>query len=242
MSYSCDISFKKLETKEIYPFLQKLKEEAEKKVRDIVVDDNYYSPIYKHAIKDDVVMNAIKDETFLKGHNSDFIRIQEENENWGLRLFSFRWYWDDEHNVLMMYSIPKQLKHLFDNSVYFQNSCDQDYDFEDWSGIQYMEDIANKWKNMSDEEVVKSYKESQYYDYNNHDEEEYIQKHLEYYRRTMCYDEIWNRIEWTLYNDREITYITLFNKWYDFLVMEKCDIAIVESIKEEFSKSNKEKE
>lgn len=231
MSYSCTISFKQIKPEEIYPFLQKLKEEAIKIASDVIKDEYIWSPTYKWVEFDKKRGMLIKEEKFLNAYDEDVIRIIEENKDWIIRLFTFRWYWDFEKGVLMVYSIPKQLQHLFDNTVYFQNSCDRDYDFEEWSGIPYMEDISNKWKNMSDEEVINLYKESQYYDED--DDNEHIQKFLDYYRRTMCYDEIWDRIEWTLYNDEEITYITLFKKWGDYKVLERCNIATVEGIKED---------
>lgn len=232
MSYSCTISFKQIKPEEIYPFLQKLKEEAIKIAPDVIKDEYIWSPIYKWMEFDDEKRNLIKEEKFFSAHNADTVRVERENEDWVIRCFTFRWYLDFEKGVLMLYSIPKQLQHLFDNTVYFQNSCDQDYDFEDWSGIQYMEDIANKWKNMSNEEVTKLYKESSYYD--DYNDDEHIRKWLDYYRKTMCYDEIWNRIEWTLYDDRDITYITLFSKWNDYEVLKRCNIATVRGIKEDW--------
>ncbi len=233
MSYGCGISFKQTKAEEIYPFLQKLKEETSKIAPDIIKDEYIWSPIYKWTMSDKKNKALIKDEKFLSIYNEDVDRVVRENEDWITRYFSFRWYWDSGKEVLMLYSIPNQLRHLFDNTVYFQDSCDRDYDFEEWSGVQYMEDISNKWKNMSDEEFIKLYKESQYYDYEGRDEEEYIQNHLDYYRKTMCYDEIWDRIEWTLYDDKKVTYITLFRKWGDYMLVEKCNIATVEGIRED---------
>lgn len=233
MSYSCTISFKQIKPEEIYSFLQKLKEEAIKIAPDVIKDEYIWSPIYKWMEFDEEKKLLIKEEKFFNAHDKDVVRAERENEDWVIRCFSFRWYWDFEKGVLMLYSIPKQIQHLFDNTVYFQNSCDQDYDFEDWSGIQYMEDIANKWKSLSDEDFIKIYKESRYYDDWDEDEK-YIQKWQDYYRKTMCYDEIWNRIEWTLYDDREITYITLFSKWNDYEVLKRCSIATVKGIKEDW--------
>lgn len=231
MSYSCTISFKQIKPEEIYSFLQKLKEEATKVAPDIIKDEYIWSPIYKWMGFDEKKRALIKEEKFSNADDEDFVRIKRENEDWIIRCFTHRWYWDFEKGVLMLYSIPKQLQRLFDNTVYFQNSCERDYDFEEWSGIKYMEDIANKWKNISNEEMTKLYKESSYYD--EYDTDKLIQKYLDYYRRTMCYDEIWNRIEWTLYNDEEITYITLFSKWNDCMVLKRCNIATVKGIKED---------
>lgn len=232
MSYGCEISFKQIKAEEIYPFLQKLKEEATKIAPDIIKDEYIWSPIYKWMVLDEENEALIKEEKFFTARDKEVVQVERENEDWVIRCFTHRWYWDFEKDVLMLYSIPKQLQHLFDNTVYFQNSCDQDYDFEEWSGIKYMKDIANRWKNISDEEITKLYKESPYYD--DYDGNEHIQEQSDYYRKTMCYDEIWDRIEWTLYNDKEITYITLFSKWNDYDVLKRCSIATVKGIKEDW--------
>lgn len=228
MSYSCTISFKQIKTEEIYPFLQRLKEEATKIASEIIKEEYVWSPIYKWMGFDDQKRKVIQEEKFFSAHDADMVRVERENEDWVIRCFTHRWYWDFEKGVLMLYSIPKQLHHLFDNTVYFQNSCDRDYSFEEWSGVKYMEDIANKWKNMADEDFIKIYKESRYY-WGDEDQEA-----LNYCRRTMCYDEIWDRIEWTLYDDRKITYITLFSKWNDYDVLKRCNIATVKGIKEDW--------
>lgn len=232
MSYSCTISFKQIKSETIYPFLQSLKKEAEKIAPDVAKDEYIWSPIYRWMGYDEEKEKIIKEETFFKAHSEEIVKIERENENWVLKLFTFRWYWDFEKEVLMVYSLPKQLQSLFDNTVGFQDSCDQDYEFEEWSGIKYMEEIAMKWKCLPDETIISKYKER--YSYPG---EEIIESDIDinYYRKSFCYEDIWDRIEWTLYNDDRIVYLCLFSNW-DYNVLKRCNIATVNGIREDWFK------
>lgn len=231
MSYSCTISFKQIKSEEIYPFLQTLKEEAEKIASEVAKYEYIYSPIYKWMGYDEEKEKIIKEETFFKTRSEETLRTERENENWVIKLFTFRWYWDYEKSVLMIYSIPDQLQHLFDNTVYFQNSCDQDYEFEEWSGIKYMEEIAMKWKYLPDKNIISKYKEIFSYS-----SKEIIESEIDinYYRKSFCYEEIWDRIEWTLYDDNKVVYLSLFSTWNDYDVLKRCSIATVKGIKEDW--------
>ncbi|MBQ8567302.1 MAG: hypothetical protein IJ445_06960 [Clostridia bacterium] len=90
-------------------------------------------------------------------------------------------------------------------TCHFQNSCDQDYDFEDWKGVPYFEFIAEKWKNATDSEVIEHYRNDRGYDY----DEEYASD-LDYYRRSFAYDEIWSMCESYLYHEEDVVYISMF--------------------------------
>lgn len=90
--------------------------------------------------------------------------------------------------------------------MYFQNSCDQDYEFEEWKGIKWFEECAEKWKVASLEEVNRAHTETYQSSIDEEDD-------LEYYRRWSCYNEIWKRFEYTLFNDSQIVYLQLFAYW-----------------------------
>lgn len=70
--------------------------------------------------------------------------------------------------------------------VQFQNSTDQDYPFTDYKGIDCFSPIVEKYKNMSNEDITKAYKK----EYGNDPDID-----IEYYRRSFCYDEIFDLLE-----------------------------------------------
>ena len=75
------------------------------------------------------------------------------DREWFCRVFTHRFFYDDEFGLLGIYGVPTVSRKLFDKTVYFQNSCDQDYDFKDWEGIPEFENIYNKFMGLTVEEL-----------------------------------------------------------------------------------------
>lgn len=79
----------------------------------------------------------------------------------------------------------------------FQDSCDQDYKLQYWEGVPCLNKIVEKYEKMPDEEILKRYKM------------EYGEKcnDIGYYRRTFCYDEIYDLLDINLllYNKEEFS-------------------------------------
>ena len=99
---------------------------------------------------------------------------------------------------------------MFNLTVYFQNSCDQDYNFEEWNGIPLFEEIAEKWKSRSLEEVAKLIDREGDID----DMRDLEKTEPQYYAKSACYNEIWSYFENTLYDDSTALYLSLFG-FYD---------------------------
>lgn len=72
------------------------------------------------------------------------------------------------------------------NKIEFQNSTDQNYDFDYYKGIDYIQDIVDKYKHISEKELLKIYIED------NKNSNDY---NFEYDRRTYCYKEIMERLD-----------------------------------------------
>lgn len=102
--------------------------------------------------------------------------------------------------------MPDALRYLFDGTVYFQNSCDQDYAREEYNHVQKFEEIYDNWMKKSTEEIYKLCKK---------DVEEWNKDEEMYYRRTYAYDEISTRYEDELYNDEKALYFSLFKTFYE---------------------------
>ena len=87
---------------------------------------------------------------------------------------------------------PENASEKWPLSVYFQNSCDQDYPLSDWKegNIPFFANAAAKAENYTAEEIRAKF------DYEIEDE------NLEYYRRNTCYNDIFEALalESWLYN------------------------------------------
>jgi hypothetical protein len=133
-------------------------------------------------------------------------------------IFSYRFFYIPAHNLLGVFGTPDAVHDIFDTTVYFQNSCDQDYDFDEWKGIPVFEEIAEKWKNATDEETRKKYDEK----YGLDDEEDFD---YEYQKKTFAYDEIRGMCEKYLYNKSEVVYVSMFGGYelYEIIgFVNKC--------------------
>lgn len=204
MSYSCKISFKQLSGDEVYDFLVKLKEHAIANIEAIAKNNVYFSPIMrKHNCRTPFEITR---------------ELRAETKSWAQNnIFKYRWFFDKEHQLLGVYSLQSQLRDLFDCTVHFQNSTDQNYDYSDWNGVAYFESIAAKWSTADAETVNEFYSKIHYGDQiENLDDP----ARLDYYRKSNAYAEIWDEFSHTLYDDSSIVYLTLFGS-YDYEVIGK---------------------
>lgn len=197
MSYSCEISFKQISGDDVYEFLQKFKKENINHLEEIAEDNFIYSPISKKIFKyDDLkeIPDALKTET----------------EEWAKNnIFKFRWFYNKELQLLGVYSVHKSVQYLFDKTVYFQNSSDQDYERSDWEGIKIFENIFDKWINTSVEDIKKLYDEDERFD------DDFNNEFSDYLRKEYAYKEIWKHFEPTLEDDSSVLHLSLFG-YYDF--------------------------
>lgn len=193
MSYSAQINFKVIKEGELYAFFKKIKDTCKEKF-DEIADDNF---IYMPSI-------SISKKFTFKGASD---RAKEEADKDWMRnsVFSYRFFYIPEHNLLGVFGVPDAVKDIFDLTCYFQNSCDQDYDFKEWKGIPLFEAIAEKWENASDSEVEEYYNKRYSWKFNKDECSDY-----DYYRRSHAYDEIWRMCETYLYHEEKVVYISMF--------------------------------
>ena len=209
MSYSCFISFKHLEANEVYPFLQNLKKTASERLEAVAKENCHYCPFTRNDI-------CIP---------KDFFEISREKreaaKSWAVQhVFHYRYFYDDELKLLGMYGISTCLTDLFDKTVCFQNSCDQNYERTDWEGVEVFEEIYDKWMKVSDEEVIEKFNSKNKNDNFIEEYGENYKEHLLYYRQTYCYEEIWSRYSNTLYREDDIVYLSLYG-FYDIQHLTK---------------------
>ena len=229
MSYYAPISFKTVKEGELYAFLKKIKDTCKEKVDDIAKKNFHYMP----------TLNTCKRRLF---EGASDAAKREANEAWVRNsVFTYRFFYIPEHSLLGVFSIPDAVTDIFDCTVHFQNSCDQDYNFEEWKGIPLFEKIAEKWKHSTSEEVAK------YLEYDVEEVKKFEIKYPQYYAKTACYDEIWKYCENYLYNEDEVVYLSLFG-YYEITekrnFIKKCKEAYeawVKECEEEYAKKQFEK-
>lgn len=196
MSYSCYVSFKQIPAEEVYNFLLSLKEAIKRKFKDIAKDNYLFCPTvrYLHTPYSKLKTYAERSCT----------------ENWVTQCVSkFRYFYWKEYNLLGVYGVPDCIRDLFDDTIYFQNSVDQDYEFETWDKINVFRDVATKWKNSSEAYVKHTA---------NIDEDDFD---VEYHRKSCCYNEIWYTYLYkTLEDDDSVIYFSCFGQ-YDLVIIQK---------------------
>lgn len=204
MSYSCTIYFKNIKADEVYSFFQKIKERAISKTDEIAKETFLWMPSIRnrHLYKD----------------TEDFI-VETIDEGWLLNsLFKYRYFYLPQHELLGVFSLPDGFDDMFDNVSYFQNSCDQDYEFYEWKGVPIFEQIAEKWKYATDEVVESHYTKR----FDEIDREDFD---CDYYRKSFAYDEIWSMFEDYLYKDEICVYLSIFGGYEHYhvsVIREKC--------------------
>lgn len=194
MSYSCEISFKEINPEDVYDFLVALKNKLIDNIENIAKDNYIYAPFVRYQHK-----------PYTKLENYSDI---ECNNSWVKQVFTYRYFYLKEYNLLGIYGLPSSVQHLFNDTIYFQNSTDQDYDLTNWDKIKLFKDVADKWKNCTNNYIIQT---------QDCDEDDDI----EYNRKSGCYSEIWNTyLKDTLFNDNSIVYLSCFGS-YDLLYIHQ---------------------
>lgn len=208
MSYSATIRFKKIKADEIFDFFVKMKEHVSNNLDKVAEDDFIYSPYAKNKKK-------YEEDTW-------GILLTEDMNNWARNsVFNFRYFYIKDLELLGLYGGPDCLEELFDSTLCFQNSCDQDYDFEYWDKVEPFKIIADRWKALTPEQIYEEYSKSEYSSYT---KDEFLHGgggyRPSYYAKTLCYEEIWSKyIESTLFDDSTVVYLSLFG-YHDFRVLK----------------------
>lgn len=214
MSYWYEINFKKMEEKDVIPFLRRLKKRLVFDFSEIAKDNYIYCPFVKKHLLD------------LPQEYSDLVNKEPDvfnaSNNWACNLFTFRYFYDTEYHLLGVFGVPNAVKDLFDASIEFQNSSDQDYESSHWHGVKDFEKTYEQWITKDVDEIKKIYNEK--YKPLTFDEEYpdpvKASEKLAYYRKSFAYEEIWERYQGELYNDEAAIYFSCFSaSANDFVVL-----------------------
>ena len=223
MSYWCKISFKEIEAEDIQDFFIDMKRKAKERYEASVENNYIYSPMHKDVFYKNP--EDITTELYLT-------KYQTEQQDWTRKVYTYRWFYLKEYHLLGVFGVGNELKDCFDSTLSFQNSCDQDYDFDYWDNVKLFKDIAEKHKNDTWEEVDPE---------NDYKENERTDSKLEYLRKSAAYGEIWDTyLDDKLYNDNKGIFISLFSPFYDDLTfISKYSISCYKKTVEEMENFNK---
>lgn len=221
MSYRATISFKVLKANELYQFFQELKETTNKNLKEIAEENYIFMPSNRYAHLYEGAKTVVKEDA---------------DEAWARAVFTTRFFYLAEYDLLGVFGVSSVVEEIFDDSIYFQNSCDQDYEFDEWEKIPPFAKIAEKWKSATDEMVKIKYNKERYGEW---DETENCD--LDYYRRTFAYDEIWGMCEEFMWHDELAVHLSLFG-YYDFLPIKQFVQLCKNKYEQKFGKIDTEQE
>lgn len=213
MSYWCQICFKQVDGCDVYSFLQQFKSETMLHLAEIANANAIFSPLYKaHTWEKDFEASR---------------EVREATMDWArAKLFRYRFFYDKKHRLLGVYSVDKSMHGLFDLVHEFQNSCDQNYDFDSWNGIEHFESIATKWKNAPADNLKKFFEGIYQDDWDSLDDE-----NLDYWRQSAAYQEIWEHLEWSLEDDDSVLYFSLFG-FYDGMALMEFYACLLDAVEQ----------
>lgn len=166
MSYRLDLSFKNCKSQDVYKNICE-----------------FQNLLLKNAVK------YIKDNLIFVRINEDKDRFynNEQVDKFIATLFKHHiWYCEEIQALCIVWgSNVKEINDWFDGYVYFQNSTDQDYDYETWEFNEKFKSIREYIQNMSREDFVKKYNELKPFYWQ---EDEDVPEDIDYHRKSAVYE------------------------------------------------------
>lgn len=131
MSYCAEVSFVSIKHAELENFMLKLKSEIEKNYLEIADADCVFSPFGSPAKTEKEHQYVMK---------MSFI--------WAEQVFTYRFFFLGKRKelVLAVVGVPDVCKHLFDTTIFFQDSTDQDYEYAIWDKVALFKRITEQYR------------------------------------------------------------------------------------------------
>lgn len=216
MSYSFNMCFKKISS------LAKAMEYAKKFVDSMTNDDikqeiehnYYYIPTVRYALKSDDYKNEQA--------------YHEWNMGWARDLLAIKFVYFKEQQLLGVVGANyAHQKEFFKTVCHFQNSCDQDYEREEWGKIKYFTDIWDECQNAGLDTLAENYAKKYGYtkaevleEWENEYKDGMDDEHLNYKRRSFAYDLIYDNLgldDWLWGNDNDEKFTRFSLSWINTL-------------------------
>lgn len=108
----------------------------------------------------EIIRKGIKDgiDGFARHHRGDDMPYYGLG-NWAVNITMLRFVCWPQYNLLGYVSSDWTEPHLgwaFAKSIHFQNSTDQDYDYREWAGSPYFNQVVDKYKHMPLAELLRT--------------------------------------------------------------------------------------
>lgn len=182
MSYSFKINFTEINKKDLLDFCREIATTSLKNSEEIIWNNRENIP----SVEEYAVIYT------------PFFR--KADLNWLYKLFTINFiYWPEKELLGIVGPIPiDTIKKT--SSIHFQSSFQRDYSYDIWKGIKCFEMIVDEIKNMDSEEVHTRLNASDHEWYT----KEEVDGNLEYYRKILVYDTIYNNLQLSkwMYNER----------------------------------------
>lgn len=209
MSYNCTISFTHIAPEDVFQFMTDIKKACTERLEAIAKDEYGYCPFVRNSL--------VVNRDFANGITKE---QKEEAKAWAHSLFKWKIFYNQELGLLGMMGLPNALHDLFDGTVYFQDSCDQDYDEKAWEGIRVFEVLYSKYMQFSDDHVKKIYESKRDETFDEMMKDDYpdatpeiVKEKLDYYRRTFCYDKIWSYFSQYLWDESKSVFMSVYGNY-----------------------------
>lgn len=177
MSYWFRMNFKEIEEKNLLDFCIMMSEECKKAATEILMNNKFYIPSIANNY----------DETSNKEYRRNKWSVIDRH--WLYSLFTIQYiYWTDKKLLGIVGELPKSIKSAL-TTIEFQNSSDQDYEYDNWFGIKYFEKIVININHASAAQIACLMNDRTIY---TGDE---IAGDLEYSRKTAVYKIIYESLE-----------------------------------------------
>ena len=181
MSYSFTMSFKEIEKEKLLDYISEITNICINNSKEIIKENIWYVP----SLRIGNIFFSEDKELYTKCW-------AEADKNWLYSLFVINFvYWEDKNLLGICGCIPNVVKREL-NTIYFQNSTDQDYDYNEWRGLSCFQSDIEKIKNMNRYEVL------EYYNKNGDNYSENDLLDLDYHKKSLVYDMVFRKLD--LYN------------------------------------------
>ena len=178
MSYAFGMFFKQIKQEDLLSFIDKVQAEMRNHAKEWIDYNKYYAPSVR-------LFTLHSDEfKFAKAYLDEY---------WLNTLFTSRFiYWPD-YDLLGVsgYKLPGEIENWFDGHFSFQNSSDQDYDYETWpTGIRQFKARIDRIKNADNSTLYECIDK-----YMGKYSIEEIKADPEYFKKVCIYDMIYEDLQ-----------------------------------------------
>lgn len=225
MSYSINLVFKNIEKERVLDFIKEVKVRFldPENQHKLLKENLWYTPYMRYNYEYRDLSRSIANNI---------------NRSWIRSLFTYKFAYIDKFNCLVMISpMYSFIKDLFDSSLYAQNSCDQDYDYETWESIPSFKEISDKIRSMSKEEFKSYYnstKPQSWSELEDEDLDETPRKYsdsnskFDYNKKSYIYHLIYEELEPYIWgNTKDNFSISFINDYIELLDLDDLTIHLI---------------